>query len=103
MIAVINDSSSQFRVQEGDLLEIDLRDVAVGDKIEFDQVCLIDSGSSQKIGKPYIAGAKVFATVIGEVKNPKVITMHFKRRKDSRRRKGHRQRFLQVKVDSIQG
>lgn len=103
MIAVIEDSATQFRVKEGDTLEVDLREVSIGDEVEFDKVCLIDSESGQKIGTPYVEGAKVKGKVIGESQGPKVVTMHFRRRKDSRTRQGHRQRFLKVKVEKIEG
>lgn len=102
MIAVIEDSATQLRVKEGDIVNVDLRDVKVGDQIEFDKVCLVDSEQDKKIGTPYVEGASVTGTVLSEIKGPKVIAAQFRRRKDSRTRKGHRQRFLRVKVDKIQ-
>lgn len=103
MIAVIDDSATQFRVKEGDTIEVDLRDAEVGSQLSFEKVALLDGDSGAKIGAPYVDGAKVTGTVLAEIKGQKVITTHFRRRKDSKTRQGHRQKFLQVKIDKIEG
>jgi len=101
MLAIIDDQSRQYRVQEGDILDIDLRNADEGSQIIFDKVCLLETDTDKKIGTPYISEAKVLGTVLGEVKGPKTISMRFKRRKGVRVRKGHRQRYLKVKIDKI--
>ncbi len=103
MIAVIDDSASQFKVAEGDTIEVDLRDAEVGSTLSFEKVTLIEGDSGVKVGTPYVDGAVVTGTVVSEKKGPKLITTNFRRRKDSKTRKGHRQKFLQVKIDKIQG
>jgi len=103
MVAIIEDLNSQYRVSEGDLIQIDVRDAEVGSIINFDKVFLLDGENGAKIGQPYVDGAKVTGTVMGEIKGDKVIATHFRRRKDSKTRKGHRQRYLKVKIDKIEG
>jgi large subunit ribosomal protein L21 len=102
--AVIEDSGQQFRVSEGDVLNVDPRELAPDAKdIEFDRVLLVSDEGDVKVGTPLVDGAKVVAEVLdAEVKGPKVYTMKFRRRKDSRRRVGHRQKYLKVRIRDIQ-
>ena len=103
MYAIIEDSGSQFRVSEGDVLNVDLRDVAEGAKdVEFSRVLLVSREGDIRVGTPYVAGAKVQAEVVSaEVKGEKLYTYHFRRRKHSRSKTGHRQKYLQVKITKI--
>ena len=104
MVAVFEDSSTQFRVQEGEVVDIDLRKEAeVGSEISFDKVCLLDAGEDTKVGAPYVEGASVKAKVLEAVKGPRVISTHFRRRKASKTRVGHRQQYLRVKIEKIEG
>jgi large subunit ribosomal protein L21 len=101
--AVIEDSGQQFQVQEGDVLEVDLRDLAEDQtEIEFDRVLLVSGDGSVNVGTPVVAGAKVLAEIVEPlVKGEKVFISQFRRRKDSRRRIGHRQKYIQVRVKKI--
>jgi len=101
--AVIEDSGQQFRVQEGDVLDVDLRDLAEGQtEIEFDRVLLVSGEKKLSVGTPVVSGAKVVAEVVDPmVKGKKVYVSQFRRRKDSRRRIGHRQKFMQIRVKQI--
>ena len=103
MYAVIEDSGSQFRVSEGDVLNVDLRDLAADAKeIEFPRVLFVSGEGSLKIGTPLVEGAKVVAEVLDpEVKGEKVFHFYFRRRKHSKRRIGHRQRYVSVKISKI--
>ncbi len=103
MYAVIEDSGQQFQVQEGDVLDVDLRDLAEGQtEIEFDRVLLVSGDGNVSVGTPVVAGAKVLAEIVDPlVKGQKVFISQFRRRKDSRRRIGHRQKFIQVRVKKI--
>ena len=103
MYAVIEDSGQQFQVQEGDVLDVDLRDLAEDQtEIEFDRVLLVSGDGSVNVGTPVVAGAKVLAEIVAPlVKGEKVFISQFRRRKDSRRRIGHRQKFMQVRVKKI--
>jgi large subunit ribosomal protein L21 len=101
--AVIEDSGQQFQVQEGDVLEVDLRDLAEDQtEIEFDRVLLVSGEGNVSVGTPVVAGAKVLAEIVEPLfKGQKVFISQFRRRKDSRRRIGHRQKFMQVRVKKI--
>lgn len=103
MYAIIDDRGSQYKVQEGDTLEIQLHDLPEGaDKIVFDRVLMLGEGDSARVGQPYVASAKVSAAVLGQVKGDKVRIFKFRRRKDSRLTKGHRQKYLRVKIEKIE-
>ena len=108
MYAVIEQGSKQYKVAEGDSLNIELTDVSPdAETIELDKVLLVSDGEKVKIGTPYLKGAKVvasFKTTAEEsiVKGKKLYPMHFRKRKNSRRRIGHRQKYLQVTIDKIQ-
>jgi len=101
--AVIEDSGRQFRVSEGDLLTVDLRDLEdEATSLVFDRVLLIADGADVKLGTPLVAGAKVAAEVVNpELKGQKVYSYKLRRRKASRRKTGHRQRYVQVRITKI--
>ena len=109
MYAVIEQGGRQYKVAEGDLLDIDLVD-AIDPKattLELDKVLLVSDGKEVKVGKPYLEGAKVIASFKstaeeGLIKGPKLHPTYFRRRKNSRRRIGHRQKYLEVTISKIQ-
>ncbi len=106
MYAVVDDRSSQYRVQPGDRIQIHYRqDAEPGATLTFDKVCLLGGeGKAARIGTPYVSGAKVTAKVLqGEVKGEKLIVARFRRRKNSRKRTGFRARFTEVEITSIDG
>ena len=108
MYAVIEQGSKQYKVAEGDCLNIELTDVDPNAKtIELDKVLLVSDGEEAKIGTPYLEGVKVIASFKttaedAVVKGEKLYPTHFRRRKNSRRRIGHRQKYLQVVIDKIE-
>lgn len=102
MYAIFEDSGTQFKVAQGDTIEVDLRDLPEGKTaIEFDRVLMIGDGENSIVGQPFVSGAKVAGTLQGQVKAEKLYIQHFKRRKDSRTRVGHRQKYLRVRIDEI--
>lgn len=106
MYAVIEDSGTQIKVAPGDVLDIDLRDLGAKKKIKFDRVLVVgdDRGkASASIGTPYVNGASVTAEVLEEIKGEKIDVIKFKRRKGYRRKTGHRQRYLRIKIEKIDG
>ena len=104
MYAVIEDSGVQFKVSEGDTIEVDLREVIDGqEQIEFDRVLMLGEGDAARIGTPYVEGAKVIARLHGLVKGQKLVVRKFKRRKDYRVKSGHRQKYLSVTIERISG
>ena len=108
MYAVIEQGAKQYKVGEGDSLNIELLEVAADAKtVELDKVLLVSDGENVKIGTPYLDGAKVVASFkttaeAAVVKGKKLYPMHFRRRKASQRRIGHRQKYLQVTIDKIE-
>ena len=104
MYAIIAADGKQYKVQEGDELQVDLRpDVKEGDQIKFDQVLLVSDGTSPKVGKPTVAGASVAAEVLGQEQGDKIYIQKMRRRKNYRRRTGHRQMYTRVRIDAIAG
>ena len=108
MYAVIEQGSKQYKVAEGDCLNIDLTDISPDAKtIELDKVLLVNDGENVKIGTPFLEGAKVIASFKttaedAVVKSKKLYPTYLRRRKNSRRRIGHRQKYLQVVIDKIE-
>lgn len=105
MYAVIEDSGSQFKVEKDDIIRVDLRELP-GDTtdITFDNVLMISDGEGDaKVGTPTVSGASVQAEVLTEVRGDKVTIIKMKRRKGYRRKRGHRQRFLRVRITDIKG
>lgn len=100
MYAICEDGSRQYRVEEGSLITVDYRDVKPGDSIEFGRVLMTHDGSVANIGAPHVAGAKVVGQVVG-MPRVKTVIQKFRRRKNSKRLKGHTQPFVQVKITSI--
>ena len=101
--AIIEDGAHQYKVSEGDTLDVHLHDLDEGQQtIEFGRVLLVGQGADSQIGCPYVEGAKVTATITGEVKGDKVTIYKMRRRKGYRRKQGHRQKYLRVKIDKIE-
>ena len=103
--AIIEDSGSQIKVSEGDVIKVALRDLPENAAtITFDRVLLVGTGEGNaRIGEPLLAGATVTADILGEERGEKVRIVKFKRRKNELRRRGHRQDYLKVKITGIQG
>ena len=106
MFAVIEDSGTQIRVREGDVIKVDPRDLPEDAlQMTFDRVMYVGSEedeASTQIGQPFVEGATVTADILEEGRDPKIDVVKFKRRKGYKRRRGHRQPFLKVKVTGIQ-
>lgn len=101
MYAIIADGGNQYKVEEGQELEIQLRDGDPGDQIVFDEVLVYAGPESYEVGKPTVTGAKVTGSIVKEAKGPKIKVLKFRRRKDSKTLTGHRQRYTVVRIDSI--
>ena len=103
MYAVIEDSGQQFRVCEGDVVNVDVRDLPENAKeMEFPRVLLVSNEGDVKIGTPLVSDAKVVAEILDEeFKGQKVHIFKFRRRKHSRRKTGHRQKYIQVRITKI--
>lgn len=117
MYAIVEQGGKQYKVSQGDVINIELIDLEDGvEVVEMDKVLFVSNGQEVKIGRPYIDGAKVTAKVKffdtvdadGEAgkteifKGKKVYPAFFRKRKNSRRRIGHRQKYLQIVIDTIE-
>ena len=101
MYAIIEESGHQSKVEEGQELRIDYRDVAAGEKITFDRVLAYRDDDGLKLGQPALDGATVTAEVLGPEKGPKLTVQKLRRRKNSRTKTGHRQLYTLVKIEKI--
>ena len=100
--AIIRTGGKQFRVSPGDVVRIPtLANKNEGDTVEFDEILAAGDDNGVRIGAPTVNGARVTATVLKNGRGPKIIVFKFKRRKQYKRTKGHRQGFTAVKIDSI--
>ena len=100
MYAVFVDGSRQYRVSEGDLVKVDFREIDEGGSVEFARVLLYRNGDELKIGQPTLDGMRVIGEV-DEQTSTKYVIQHFRRRKNYRRLKGHRQPFTCVRIKHI--
>jgi len=104
MYAILNDRGHQYKVREGDLLQVDQLAVKKGDAISFDQVLLIGSESgSVKVGAPTVAGATVSGVVEDHIKGEKLIAHHRVRTNSLGRRRGHRTKYTVIRIKTIAG
>ena len=101
MYAIITDGGRQYRVEEGQEVDVDYRDVTKGSQLQFDQVLAVSADGGLKLGQPLVAGATVSAEVIGVEMGDKIFIQKFRRRKNSKRKTGHRQIHTLVKIESI--
>jgi large subunit ribosomal protein L21 len=100
MYAVFEDGSRQYRVSEGDVVQVDFREAEIGSPLEFQRVLLYHGGDDLQIGKPLVAGARVLGEVVDHP-STKLYIQHFRRRKNYRRLRGHRQHYTSVQIRSI--
>ena len=103
MYAIIQTGGKQYRVQEGDIVTIEKLEAGVDEAISFEEVFSVVNGEDVKIGAPVVAGAKVSGKVVSHGKAKKVFVFKYKAKSNYRRRKGHRQPFTKVLIESIQG
>ena len=101
MYAIIETGGKQYKVSEGDVIYIEKLDVEADEKITFNKVVAVGSEDGIKVGAPYLEGAEVDATAIKNGKGKKIIVYTYKPKKDSERKKGHRQPYTKVEIASI--
>lgn|GEM_PF-347522 len=100
--AIIEDGGRQYKVHEGEVLEVDYRGLAPGQSLAFDRVVALRDDQGLSVGQPYVEGARVSAEVVGTALGPKLVVQHFRRRKTYRKKTGHRQLYNRVKITQIQ-
>ena len=102
MYAVIETGGKQYKVQEGDVLQVELRHAEAGESVEINKVLMVNKDGELNVGAPYIDGAKVTLKVEENGKGKKLVVFKFKAKKNYRRKKGHRQPFTKVVVEKIE-
>ena len=103
MYAVIKTGGKQYRVAPDEVLTVERLAGDAEQSIEFSDVLMVGEGDSVKVGSPTVSGAKVVAEVVEQTRGPKVIAFKKRRRKSSRRKRGHRQDLTKVKIKEIVG
>jgi large subunit ribosomal protein L21 len=103
MYAVIQTGGKQYRVAQGDKLRVEKLAGNVGDTVTFGEVLLVGSGDGVKVGQPTVGGAKVDARIVAQDRGKKLIVFKFRRRKNYRRKSGHRQPFTALEITGITG
>ena len=101
MYAVIAHDGRQYKVSEGQELEIDFTDQPKGETVTFEKVLAYGDGTDTRIGRPTVEGASVTAEVLGIAQGPKFDVQKFRRRKNSKRKTGHRQMYTRIRVSKI--
>ncbi len=104
MYAIIADGGRQYKVEEGQELSIDFRELSEGENLTFDQVLAVSDGAGDmKLGAPYLDGVSISAEVLGVERGEKLVVQKIRRRKNSRRKTGHRSMHTRVKIGPISG
>jgi large subunit ribosomal protein L21 len=103
MYAVIKTGGKQYRVSQGDRLRVEKLPGNVGETVTIGDVLLVGSGDDVKVGAPLVGGAKVEARIVAQDRSKKIIIFKFRRRKNYRRKTGHRQPFTALEITGITG
>ena len=101
MFAVVETGGKQYKVNEGDVIFVEKLNVEEGEKVVFDKVLAVGTDDGLKVGKPYVAGAAVTASVVKNGKGKKIYVMTYKPKKNEKRKIGHRQPYTKVQIESI--
>lgn len=101
MYAILDVNNRQYKVKQGQEIYVDLQQVEVGANLSFNRILLTENDGSITIGTPALDNASISASVIGHVKGDKVIVFKKKRRKGYKVKKGHRQNYTKIRIDSI--
>lgn len=101
--AIIRSGGRQFRCAEGAAIEVDRLPLEAGAPHLFSDVLMIVDDASVRVGTPTVAGAQVTATVLAEIKAPKLIAFRYKAKERQRRKRGHRQKYTRLQINTIEG
>ena len=100
MYAIIQTGGKQYRVKKGDVIDVELLKDSK-EKVEFKEILLFNDGKKTVVGTPTVPKTSVKGKILGEVKGPKVVAYKFKKRKNYRRKVGHRQRYNRVEITTV--
>ena len=101
MYAVIESGCKQYRISEGDVINVETLPNAVGDEVQLDRVLLISDESGTKVGQPLVKGAKVLTRVEAIEKGRKILVWKYRPKQRYRRRRGHRQTYMRLRIEKI--
>jgi large subunit ribosomal protein L21 len=101
MYAVVKTGGKQYRVQSGESVRVEALSAAVGAAVSFDEVLMVGEGESVRVGTPFVAGARVNATVVSHGRGEKERIFKLRRRKHYQKSQGHRQAYTEVRIDDI--
>lgn len=99
MYAIISTGNKQYKVEKGDVIEVELLDAK--DNVNFDKVLLVADGDKIEVGMPYVASAKVSGKILETFKDAKVINYKYKHKVNYHRKKGHRQNLMKVEIEEV--
>ncbi|OGO25019.1 MAG: 50S ribosomal protein L21 [Chloroflexi bacterium RBG_16_52_11] len=99
--AIVEDGGKQYKAVEGATIDVDRFPSEVGEEIDLEHVLLVADGVEVAVGAPYVAGVKVQATVLSQIKGPKIVVFKYKPKKRYRVKTGHRQQYTRLRIDSI--
>ena len=102
MYAIIQTGAKQYKVEKDSVIDVELLKTAKDGKVEFNEVLLLNDGTNIKVGDPIVKNCIVKGDVLDEIKGPKVFSFKYKKRKNFHKKKGHRQKYLKVKITKIQ-
>src|SRR3989304_10067997 len=101
MYAIIQTGAKQYKVEKDSVIDVELIKTAKDGKVEFNEVLLLNDGTNIKVGDPIVKNCIVKGDVLDEIKGPKVFSFKYKKRKNFHKKKGHRQKYTQVKITEI--
>jgi large subunit ribosomal protein L21 len=101
MYAVIETGGKQYKVAKNDIILVELIDAKAGSETKINKILLAKDGNSLHVGSPYLKGAHVTCEVVGDIRQPKVISFKYKKRKSEKKKIGHRQGMTKLKVKEI--
>jgi large subunit ribosomal protein L21 len=99
--AIVEDGGKQYKAVEGGTIEVDYFDAEAGQQVDLDRILMVVDGEVVSVGTPLVEGAAIQATVVAQVKGPKVVVFRYKPKKRIRVKTGHRQKYTRLKIDSI--
>jgi large subunit ribosomal protein L21 len=101
LYAVVETGGKQYRIQVGDTVDVELLPAEPGQSIDLEQVLMVSDDGAVKVGQPLVEGAKVRATVVGQVRGEKLVVFKYKPKVRYRRRTGHRQSYTRLTIEEI--
>ena len=103
MYAVVETGGKQYRAVPGEVVDVDRLPVEIGERVTLDRVLLVaPDGAPAQVGTPLVAGSAVLATVVAQRRHRKVIVFHYQAKKRERKKRGHRQAYTRLRIESIQ-